>query len=93
VTVEVVKKVDKRNRLNSGTHPARAHHRGEAFGEVAEHLERYAPSAKHHRSSKLHYVNIGTSKGRADLVTAGEVSRTRSVTEGPHVDDSTDAGS
>ena len=88
--LEIVQEIVERDRLNPRAHPAGTHHRGEPFGEVAKHLERNAPRTEHHRSSQLHHVDAGGSKSHTDLVAAGEVCGTGSVSECPDVDDATD---
>ena len=89
---EVVDEIACGDGLDPGVHPAGAHHEGQPFGEVPQHLERDAAAADHHGGPQLHHRHPGIADRGPHLLAAAEVLGAGIVTEPADVDDARHRG-
>ena len=91
---QVAQQVVHGDRLHARVHPLRADHHRQPLGEVADHLERDAAGADHHRGAELRDRHAGLTQRLAGLLARAQVPREvgGGVAEAAEVDDAAHSG-
>ena len=84
---QVGQKVGESERLDPGVDPSGAHHHGESFGEVADHLKGDTPGPEDHRSPELDGGYAGRAEHLSHFLPAGQVFGEVAVPESSEVHD------